>query len=137
MKKNKGGRPTKMTEMVVKKLEEAFAVGATDIQACFYAGITPQTLYNYQEARPEFLERKNALKQELGLIAKNKLAARINQGDVADAKWYLERRERDSFSTQVNSNQRFVDKGGDDLHAKDLAVLKNLGLIKDGEGDEG
>jgi len=35
MRKNLGGRPSKMTKEVVKKLEEAFAIDATITEACF------------------------------------------------------------------------------------------------------
>jgi hypothetical protein len=128
-KKNKMGRPPIIDRDTLNKLEQAYANGATDVQACFYAEINPRTLYKYQEKHPDFVHRKEALKQQLGLIAKNKLAARIKEGDVNDAKWYLERRERDLFSTQVNNNKRLVDKDGEDLHSKDLEVLKRLGLI--------
>ncbi|WP_230334267.1 hypothetical protein [Streptococcus suis] len=37
MMKNKGGRPTKMTQGTVKKLEEAFLRGLSDEEACLYA----------------------------------------------------------------------------------------------------
>jgi hypothetical protein len=100
-KKNKGGRPTKMDELTVKKLEEAFTNGATDVQACFYAGITKQTLYNYQNKNPEFIDRKEGLKAQLGLIAKNVLAKSIRTDNNSnDAKWYLERKEKAEFSTR-------------------------------------
>jgi len=47
--KNKGGRPTKMTPLVVKKLEEAFSWGCSDEEACVYAGISRPTLEKYQK----------------------------------------------------------------------------------------
>lgn len=37
MMKNKGGRPTKMTQGTVKRLEEAFLRGLSDEEACLYA----------------------------------------------------------------------------------------------------
>lgn len=92
-----------MDALTLKKLEEAFAVGATDEQACFFANISHQTLYNYQQKNPEYVERKEALKKSLGLIAKNNLAKAINQGDVENAKWYLERKEKDEYSTKINN----------------------------------
>lgn len=62
MAKNKGGRPTIMTDSVVHKLEEAFLMGCSDAEACFFADISKQTLYNYQEKHPEFVDRKERLK---------------------------------------------------------------------------
>lgn len=96
MKKNKGGRPTVMTLEVIGKLEAAFASGATDLEACFFAGISKDALYDYQLKHPEFTERKEALKSQLNLIAKNVVADSIKNGkNVNDAKWYLEKRDDD------------------------------------------
>ena len=67
---NSVGRPTKMTELTVKKLEEAFSLGCSDVEACFYAGISKQTLYSYQEQNPEFIDRKEALKKNPVLLAR-------------------------------------------------------------------
>jgi Ca2+-binding EF-hand superfamily protein len=61
-KKNKEGRPTVMTQETIQKLEQAFAFGSTDEEACFYANIGKSTLYDYIKANPEFSERKEALK---------------------------------------------------------------------------
>ncbi len=56
------GRPTVMTVETVNKLEEAFMLGCTDEEACFAANISKQTLYNYQDKNPEFIDRKETLK---------------------------------------------------------------------------
>lgn len=110
MAKNKGGRPTVMTPETLKKLEDAFLVGATDIQACLAADISHATLYNYQEKNPEFIDRKEALKSSLALQAKNNMANSIASGDTTDSKWYLERKEKAEFSTQTNTNSQFDGK---------------------------
>lgn len=47
MAKTKRGRPTKMTQGTVKKLEEAFLRGLSDEEACLYADISKPTLYDY------------------------------------------------------------------------------------------
>ena len=59
-------RPTVMTPEVIAKLEEAFAWGCSDIEACLWADIAPKTLYVYQEKNPEFAQRKAALKETQG-----------------------------------------------------------------------
>ncbi len=125
-KKKKGGRPTLMTPETVKKLEEAFANGATDVQACFYANISKQTLYNYQEKHPEFVGRKEGLKAQLGLIAKNQVAKAIKSGDVNKAAWYLERKEKDEFSLKTEQDTNI--KG--DLS---FTVTKNIIHAKTGD----
>ena len=117
-KKSNAGRPTVMTAETVSKLEQAFSNGATDVQACFYAGISKQTLYDYQKKHPEFIDRKEALKSNLRLIAKNTLAKSIRDGDTNDAKWYLERKEKNEFSTKVaqtiDTNVNLVNIDNDD-----------------------
>ncbi len=95
--RNAVGRPTKMTEIVIGKLEEAFAYGASDREACFYADINPDTLYAYQKEHPEFSERKEALKERPILAARQKVVQEI-QNDVKNAQWYLERKRKDEFS---------------------------------------
>lgn len=110
-KKNKGGRPTIFSAEVIHKLEQAFLIGATDLQACFEAGISKSALYNYQNANPEFVDRKEELKSNLAYRAKRVLAKSIDEGNQADAKWYLERKEKQEFSTQVN--QEITGKDGE------------------------
>ncbi len=92
-----GGRPTKMTEMTVKKLEEAFAIGASDGEACFYAGISKETLYTYQDKTPGFLDRKNSLKERPVLLARQSVIKGL-QEDSQLALKYLERRKPSEFS---------------------------------------
>lgn len=94
------GRPTIMTLDVVNKLEQAFSMGCTDLEACLYADISKQTLYNYQEKHPEFVDRKEMLKQKLVLKARTVIAEALNKKDENTAKWYLERRRKDEFSVK-------------------------------------
>lgn len=120
MAKGKGGRPTVMTADVIRKLDEAFANGATDLQACFYAGIGKSSLYDYEKLNPEYSERKAALKAELGLISKNVLAKSIrNDGSVGDAKWYLERKEKNDFSLRTEN----TGADGVDLFPKSIEIV--------------
>lgn len=90
------GRPTKMTEPTIKKLEEAFAIGATDAEACFYADISHETLYTYQDKNPGFLERKRALKERPVLLARQSVIKGM-ESDPNLALKYLERRKKDEF----------------------------------------
>jgi hypothetical protein len=95
---NSVGRPPAMTQDVVNKLEQAFSLGATDLEACFYAGITKPTLYKYQDENPEFIDRKKALKEKLVLKARSVVADALENKDKQTAQWYLERRKKDEFS---------------------------------------
>ena len=90
-----------MTPEVVNKLEEAFAMGCTDLEACLFADISKQTLYNYQDAHPGFVDRKEELKETPVLKARQTILNNLE--DPQNAKWYLERKKKDEFAQQVNS----------------------------------
>lgn len=93
------GRPTKMTDLTVKKLEEAFLLGCTDEEACFYAEISRQTLQNYQEKNPDFIDRKEQLKQNPFLLARRSIVSGISENPETALK-YMERKKKDEFGTK-------------------------------------
>ena len=99
-------RPTVMTPEVIAKLEEAFAWGCSDIEACLWADIAPATLYQYQEKNPAFTERKAALKEKPVLLARKAVVKAIQQGDKVTALAYLDRKKKDEFSTKVENDVR-------------------------------
>lgn len=98
------GRPTVMTPEIIDKLEEAFIMGSSDLEACLTAGIGKTTLYEYQKLNPDFAERKELLKNSPTLRARRTIAHQLEEGDVATAKWYLERKKKDEFSTSADLN---------------------------------
>lgn len=93
------GRPTKMDALTVKKLEEAFALGCTDLEACLYADISKQTLYNYQDLNPEFIDRKEKLKENPVLLARQSVINGM-QEDSKLAFDYLKNKKSEEFSTK-------------------------------------
>lgn len=95
-------RPTVMTEQVIAKLEEAFAWGCSDTEACLWADIAPATLYQYQEKHPAFTERKAMLK-ERPILDSRATVARAVKRDADLAMKYLERKRKDEFSTKSES----------------------------------
>lgn len=99
--KKPSGRPTVIDELTLQKLENAFSLGATDEEACFQAGIGTSTLYNYQNAHPEYVERKNQLKERMIFKARAVIDTALNDGDKDVAKWYLERKKKEEFSAKV------------------------------------
>lgn len=98
------GRPTIMTPELVNKLETAFSMGCTDLEACLFANISKQTLYNYQDKNPEFVDRKAMLKEKLILKARSVIAESLNKKDENTAKWYLERKRKDEFSAKSEND---------------------------------
>jgi hypothetical protein len=90
------GRPTIVDDLVVNKLEEAFAFGCSDEEACIYADISKQTLYNFQDKNQEFLDRKQLLKSRPILLARQAVLNGFNSNPNLALK-FLERRKRDEF----------------------------------------
>ena len=101
MKTKKVGRPTKMTDAVIAKLEEAYALGCSDREACLYADIAPSVLYRYQSAHPEFRERKAVLKEKPVLKARIASDKLLTEGDPVHTRWFLEHRKADEFNTRA------------------------------------
>ena len=97
--RSKGGRPTVMTRELVNKLEEVFALGGTDAEACLYAGISRQTLYDYQTKNPEFIDRKELLKENPFLKARRTIIKSLD--NPHDAQWFMERKNKKEFAQRT------------------------------------
>lgn len=95
------GRPTVMTEDVIRKLEEVFLIGGTDKEACLVANISMATLYKYCQDHPEFSERKEALKDTPKYQARRNVANAIQSADTNISTWYLERKAKNEFSQRT------------------------------------
>lgn len=94
------GRPTVMTDVVLSKLETAFAIGASDKEACIFAGIAEKTLYRYQAANEDFRQRKALLKTTPILKARENVITELKKGDKQTSQWYLEKKVRDEFGKE-------------------------------------
>lgn len=97
---NKGGRPTVMTEEIVAKLEYGFMKGLNVTECCHYADISRSAFYDYLEIHPEFSDRIEELKSNPSTRAKLNVVEAIENGDTDLSKWWLERKNRDEFSTK-------------------------------------
>lgn len=86
-------RPLKITELTVKKLEEAFILGATVKEACFYANISKQTYYNWTAKNSELLDRFVRLREAPILRARKCLVDSFKENPRL-AMRYLEKRHR-------------------------------------------
>ena len=95
---NKGGRPTKMTADTVNKLEQGFKIGLNDTECCAYVGISRETFYNFLEKNTDFRDKIHDWKQNPVAKAKNTIFKNLD--DPQTAKWYLERKCKDEFSTK-------------------------------------
>lgn len=101
---NKGGRPSSVTPETLAKLEQAFSLGCSDLEACIYADVSPSILYRFQEKNPEFRERKEMLKQKLVLKARTVVAEALKNKDenTANGIW------REKHGTSLPPNRRWL-----------------------------
>ena len=107
----KVGRPTKLTEDMVTKLENIFKIGGTIDEACSYAGIAKESYYRYMEANPDFVTRMTAARHYADIAAKNIVIDTIvKDRNVDNAKWWLEKRQYNvpSSMVQVNSEKKDI-----------------------------
>lgn len=129
----KRGRPTLMDENKVKEIEGYFANGATDLEACFLANISKQTLYNYQEKNPDFVDRKEALKNMPKYKAKVNVVREIEKGDKETSKWYLERKDKEFKSkTDITTDDESINP----LLVKFIGEEKTEDNPKENEGND-
>lgn len=93
--------PTKYDDVVVEKLEDAFRDGASISEACGLAGIDRQTYYNWLESVDGFSTKMEDAREWVNEIARAVVAQKITRRkDVETAKWWLERRVKEKFSTR-------------------------------------
>lgn len=100
MAKNKGGRPSEMSEEKVKKLEEVFAIDGTIEEACFYADISKQTYYDWLKRKPELIDRFDALRNRPVLKARQTVVKSLDNPDHAFK--YLEKKRKKEFGNAVD-----------------------------------
>lgn len=93
-----------MTPDVLDKLRQAYLIGANDKEAYGYAGISHETFYNYIEKHPEFREQITIWQNEPILKARTTVVKGLD--DVRNAQWYLERKQKDEFSTKFENDIR-------------------------------
>jgi succinate dehydrogenase flavin-adding protein (antitoxin of CptAB toxin-antitoxin module) len=98
--KPKRGRPSKMTPQVVTKLVAAFNMGYNDTEAALYAGISRKTYYDWLLDNPDFRNKINKAKTLPSTKAKEVIVNALNSGDMNAAKWWLERKAANEFSTK-------------------------------------
>lgn len=109
VKKTKRGRPTKINEEIVGKLEEAFKRDATVWEACSYAGIHRDTYYEHLKKNKEFSDKIERAKVFPFILAKHKIFEAINSKDLYIAAKYalefLKRRDpewKDKADNNIN-----------------------------------
>ncbi len=110
------GRPTKLTEDTVKKLESVFKLDAPVKTACAYAGISRETYYTWLKENDGFSDRM-AKAQEYARIAAGNVVmnAIVQDRDVSTARWWLEKRYPDEFGSNAPTIAQQFNVNGDEM----------------------
>lgn len=117
------GRPTVITPVAVRKLEQAFRGGLNVSQACYTTGISRTAYYARLEVDVEFADKMQLAQDYVTIKAKQLVVQEIQDGNLAAAKWWLERKARNEFGSQLQPNEELPrPEGTDDLRY----ILKEL-----------
>lgn len=108
---------------ILKKLYDAFIIGATDMEACLNANIGTSTLYNFQVEFPSLLELKQLWKYNPILQARNSVLQGIKK--TKNAKWLLEHHELSKVEFSKSTNIVLSSNDGVFSGSK-LSDLENL-----------
>lgn len=92
----------KQGETTIQKLDEAFAIGSSIVQACSYADISTQTYYNMTKEKPELLDRFSRLREKPILKAKYNIVKDLQAGNIETSKWYLQKRVPEEFGDKTD-----------------------------------
>lgn len=120
------GRPTKLTEEVRLKMEQACALDASVKEICFYAGISKQTYYNWKEEYPDFFDHLDALRAKPFLKARQTVVNSLE--DPQNAFRYLEKKGGNEFNP---AHKIEVTPPGENTDENDPAVKKAIGVFEE------
>lgn len=98
LRTQKAGRPSVMNEKTLRKLEIFIASGMSVSASCYMAGISKSTYYEHKELDKEFADRMRMAEEWATFRARQVVLQAIDNGDVAAARWYLERKARFEFA---------------------------------------
>lgn len=103
--------------LMVKKLEEAFSIGATIKEACMYAGISRDTYYRWINNNPILKERFDLMAEKPILSARQSVVKAIPYNPELALK-YLERKRKSEFSLR----QEMTGADGKELMPSEITV---------------
>ena len=94
----KAGRPSVINNDVIQKLEVVLAAGFGVSSACHFSGISTSTFYEHKALDRGFADRMRLAEDWATFRARQTVLQAIDNGDVATARWYLERKARVEFA---------------------------------------
>lgn len=113
MSNSKLGRPSLRTPEIEALLIQALSMGSTIAAACFHAGVSESTYYDWTANDQSFSDRMKSLRQNPILKALSTVYEDLE--NVSTAKWYLERKCKDEFGTQPVANDDDASKNESQL----------------------
>ena len=113
-------------DLVVSKLKQAFSLGCTDEEACYYAEISQRTLYTYQKKNPKFVHQKELLKSKPVLMAREAVVKNLTKDNPEFSMKFLERKKKDEFAPHSTVDNRT----GKIIPIDDARANKIKGAIK-------
>jgi len=90
----------KLSDETIKKIEEAFAIDASVLEACYYADISSQTYYNWVNENPELKEKFDRLRERPVLKARQTIVKGLDDPNLAFK--YLERKKKMEFGNSLD-----------------------------------
>lgn len=109
----------------LSRLEMAFAVGATDREACHFARCSVVAFRRFEQKNEWYKEIKENLRESLITKARFTIADDIESVDTA--KWFLQRRRKDEFSERVET----TGKDGAPILVLPMALIEKNKLKED------
>lgn len=102
-----GLKPKNVKDATWRAVIEAWENGLSDREAAFRASkygeyTTVTDIKTWIRDNPDIGEVKAMLESDLRSAAKQTVADALREGDVKTAKWYLERKAADEFSTKAS-----------------------------------
>lgn len=121
---SKVGRPTVMTEEVIRKIEEVAALDGSIEEMAYYAGIHRDTIYAKMKEDKEFSDRINDLRERPILKARQTIVKNLEHPE--SAKWYLERKKKLEFAQR----SELTGKDGGAIEVNSLTDKSDADLAK-------
>ena len=126
------GQPTLYRPEFCQRIIEMGKYGASKAEMALELDICRASFDNYEKNHPEFLEAVNkAVQLSQGWWEKNGRIATFGAVPNFNATAFsfnMKNRFKDDWRDKQEVDNRHVDKNGDDLHAKDKEILKNMGI---------
>lgn len=100
LKQQGKGYTAEERDEIFKSLEYYFKLAYNRKQACDFIGFSPKTLSAWEKKDKSLTIRINSLINKVNEKARSVIIGKLNKGDDSTARWWLERMEKDAFSTK-------------------------------------